>query len=106
MVYHRRTLLFVALGCGLVFLPNATLSAQQNSDANQNAGPSLQSRPGSGQDDEPDPRLRPRSDEERRQAQRAVKEELKGAYKTWLNQDVAYIISDEERKAFKNLSND
>jgi GWxTD domain-containing protein len=31
---------------------------------------------------------------------------LKGAYKTWLDQDVAYIISDEERKAFRNLSND
>jgi GWxTD domain-containing protein len=31
---------------------------------------------------------------------------LKGAYKTWLDQDVVYIISDEERKAFKSLSND
>ena len=38
--------------------------------------------------------------------QKAVRQELKGAYKTWLEQDVAYIISDEERKAFKNLSND
>jgi GWxTD domain-containing protein len=27
-------------------------------------------------------------------------------YKDWLDQDVAYIISDEERKAFKQLSND
>ena len=40
------------------------------------------------------------------EAQKAVRQELKGAYKTWLDQDVAYIISDEERKAFKNLSND
>ena len=31
---------------------------------------------------------------------------MKGAYKTWLNQDVTYIITDEERKAFKSLSND
>jgi len=31
---------------------------------------------------------------------------LKGAYKSWLDQDVAYIISDEERKAFRNLGND
>ena len=31
---------------------------------------------------------------------------MKGAYKTWLDQDVAYIITDEERKAFKSLSND
>ena len=39
-------------------------------------------------------------------AQKAVRQELKGAYKTWLDQDVTYIISDEERKAFKSLSND
>jgi GWxTD domain-containing protein len=31
---------------------------------------------------------------------------LKGAYKTWLEQDVSYIISDEERRAFRTLSND
>ncbi len=31
---------------------------------------------------------------------------MKGAYKTWLNQDVAWIITDEERKSFKKLSND
>ena len=35
-----------------------------------------------------------------------MRQELKGAYKTWLDQDVTYIISDEERKAFKSLSND
>ena len=35
-----------------------------------------------------------------------MRQELKSAYKTWLDQDVAYIITDEERKAFKNLSND
>ncbi|HVZ84970.1 MAG TPA: GWxTD domain-containing protein [Terracidiphilus sp.] len=58
------------------------------------------------QDQEVDPLKRPRSDEEIRKAQKAVRQELKGAYKTWLDQDVAYIISDDERKAFKNLSND
>jgi GWxTD domain-containing protein len=31
---------------------------------------------------------------------------LKGPYKTWLDQEVPYIISDEERKAFMSLSND
>ena len=57
-------------------------------------------------DQEADPLKRQRSDKERFEAQKAVRQELKGAYKTWLDQDVAYIISDEERKAFKNLSND
>jgi len=58
------------------------------------------------QDQEPDPLKRERSDKEKFQAQRALKGELHGAYKTWLEQDVPYIITDEERKAFKNLSND
>ncbi len=37
---------------------------------------------------------------------RTVKPELKRAYKDWLEKDVDYIISDEERKAFKKLATD
>ena len=40
------------------------------------------------------------------ESQKALRQELKGTYKTWLNQEVPYIITDEERKAFMNLSND
>lgn len=35
-----------------------------------------------------------------------LKTELGKTYKRWLNEDVAYIITDEERDAFKRLSND
>jgi GWxTD domain-containing protein len=38
--------------------------------------------------------------------QRNVKPELKKAYKDWLDKDVAYVITDEERKAFKKLETD
>jgi GWxTD domain-containing protein len=34
------------------------------------------------------------------------KEELKSVYKKWLDEDVSYIITDEERKAFKTLKTD
>jgi GWxTD domain-containing protein len=68
--------------------------SQPASDQNQNNG------------QEADPLKRERSDKDKFAAQKAVRQELKGAYKTWLEQDVAYIISDEERKAFKTLSND
>jgi len=34
------------------------------------------------------------------------KEELKSVYKKWLEEDVLYIITDEERKAFKQLKTD
>ncbi|MGI8835777.1 MAG: GWxTD domain-containing protein [Pyrinomonadaceae bacterium] len=37
---------------------------------------------------------------------RNVKPELKKAYKDWLEKDVTYIITDEERKAFKKLATD
>jgi GWxTD domain-containing protein len=40
------------------------------------------------------------------QRERNVKPELKKAYKDWLEKDVAYIITEEERKAFKKLATD
>lgn len=46
--------------------------------------------------DQPDPSNKPRN----------VKPELKKAYKDWLDKDVTYIITDEERKAFKKLATD
>jgi GWxTD domain-containing protein len=100
MMLKERVFLFAALGCGLVFTLPAGLLAQQAAD------PSVQAPPSSGQGQEPDPLKRERSDKEKFAAQKAVKQELKGAYKTWLNQDVTYIISDEETRAFKSLSND
>jgi GWxTD domain-containing protein len=58
------------------------------------------------QDPDYDPRKRQRSDKEQFAAQKNLKIELKGAYKTWLTQDVVWIITDEEAKSFKSLSND
>lgn len=37
---------------------------------------------------------------------RNIKPELKKAYKDWLEKDVTYVITDEERKAFKKLATD
>lgn len=36
----------------------------------------------------------------------ALKKELETPWKKWLNEDVAYIITDEERKAFKQMNTD
>src|SRR5208337_2536415 len=93
---HR--VLVAALGCGLAFVPANRLMGQQSANPPAPDQPKAQaaSQPSSGQDQEVDPLKRERSDKERFAAQRAVKQELKGAYKTWLTQDVAYIISDEE----------
>ena len=56
--------------------------------------------------EKPNPLKRRLSDHERIAQQQDLKHELKGEYAKWLNQDVLWIITDTERQAFKNLSND
>jgi GWxTD domain-containing protein len=58
------------------------------------------------QKDKPDPTERERTDAEKIQATKTMKQELKGSYKTWVEQDVRWIITDQELSAFKHLSND
>jgi len=85
-------------------MPIAVLRAQQPDN------PPTQAQPATGQnqggDHESDPLKRERSDKSKVKSQNELRKELKGPYKSWLDNDVAYIISDEERGAFKNLSND
>jgi GWxTD domain-containing protein len=49
---------------------------------------------------------RPMTEKERKAKQKKQRDELATPYKKWLNEDVGYIISDEERAAFKRLNND
>ena len=53
-----------------------------------------------------DPLQRPLSDKERFKQQKELRQELKGPYKKWLDEDVRWIITDQEMKSFKSLSND
>ena len=52
------------------------------------------------------PLTRQLTDKEKFQQQKELKNELHGTYRTWLDVDVRWIITDQERKAFKSLSND
>jgi GWxTD domain-containing protein len=74
------------------------LQAQQSTDK---AAP-VQAQPA----DAVDPLKRPADEKQRKKNARALKQELSKPYKKWLDEDVAYIITDEERAAFKQLSND
>jgi GWxTD domain-containing protein len=103
MTFNHRMFACAALGCGLLFTSSHGLRAQDAAPAQQQAQPAAS--PAS-QDQEPDPLKRKRSDRDQIQAQKALHQELSTAYKTWLNQDVVWIITDEETKAFKSLSND
>jgi GWxTD domain-containing protein len=56
--------------------------------------------------DQVDPLKRPLGDKERKANEKRFKQEVSGSYKKWLDEDVRWIITDEERSAFKQLSND
>jgi GWxTD domain-containing protein len=53
-----------------------------------------------------DPLKRPLDERKRKANQKALRRELAKTYKKWLDEDVRWIISDEEREAFLKLSND
>ncbi|HEY6447704.1 MAG TPA: GWxTD domain-containing protein, partial [Acidobacteriaceae bacterium] len=56
--------------------------------------------------DNQDPLKRQLSDKERLKQQKELHQELSDTYKKWLDEDVRWIITDEEKKAFLSLSND
>ncbi len=49
---------------------------------------------------------KPLSEKERRRREERLRKELETPFRKWLNEDVTYIITDEERTAFKRLSTD
>ncbi len=55
---------------------------------------------------EVDPLKKPLTQKQKKKNEKGLKQELRGPYKKWLDEDVAWIITDEERQAFRQLSND
>ncbi len=49
---------------------------------------------------------RPMTPRQQRAAEKRLRQELETPYRKWLNEDVSYIITDEERAAFKKLQTD
>jgi len=49
---------------------------------------------------------RPMTAKEKKKQEAKLKKELESPWKKWLNEDVVYIITDEEKKAFKQLQTD
>jgi GWxTD domain-containing protein len=86
--------------------PDSTASSSNTpaSSAPASAAPA-QSSPAQATD-EVDPLKRKPSEKQKKQQKASLKIELSKTYKKWLNEDVVWIITDEERAAFKQLSND
>lgn len=49
---------------------------------------------------------KPLSEKEKRKREEKLRKELMGPWKKWLNEDVTYVITDEEKSAFKRLQTD
>jgi GWxTD domain-containing protein len=49
---------------------------------------------------------KPMTEKQRRKQEEKLRKELEGPFRKWLNEDVTYIITDEERTAFRRLSTD
>ena len=79
------------------FLSGTLLFAQSEKD---------KPKPDQKQAQEQDPLKRPLTAKQKKQQEQALKTETGKFYKKWLDEDVRWIISDEERAAFKQLSND
>ncbi len=99
-VRHRFTCV-LALAAFTFLLPS--LHSQQSSPADGTAGDGTTNTVDKSVQD---PLDRPLSDKEKFKQQKDLKQELKGPYKKWLDVDVRWIITDQEEKAFKSLSND
>jgi GWxTD domain-containing protein len=82
-----------------------TDSSSADSNSSYRAPAASDSSPGQGNPDT-DPLKRPLSEKQKKANQKSLRTELSKTYKKWLDEDVRWIITDEERAAFKQLSND
>src|SRR5271167_4491466 len=81
-------------------------SSQPSTSAPGSSTPADSATAGSQTKDKVDPLKRAPTEKQKKQQGKALKIELSRVYKKWLNEDVVWIITDEERAAFKQLSND
>ena len=49
---------------------------------------------------------KPLTEKQKKKKEAQLKRELESPYRKWLNEDVSYIITDEERAAFRRLQTD
>jgi GWxTD domain-containing protein len=101
MTFRSRRFLVSVLGCGVLWVPTGVVFARQAAPATQE-----QAQPATSSDQDQDPRKRQLSDRQRYKLQKALHNELSDHDRVWLNQEVPYIITDDERKAFMNLGNE
>ncbi len=112
-MFMRSVLRASCLAIVLNILNCGALIAQSGGPSDSNASQAAPSQEDQSKDsqakkvqatDSDDPRNRPLTEKQKKENSRALAEESK-VYKKWLDEDVRWIITDEERAAFKKLSN-
>jgi len=87
---------FVGFSAAVLCLGGVSLFAAAQSDkADKKTGTSAQ-----------ETVAKPMTEKQRKKQEEKLRKELETPYKKWMSEDVAYIITDEERKAFKRLNTD
>ena len=97
-----KRLFFVFLLALLLALGLSAVAQETKSDNSDQAASGSQ---GQGSR-EADPLKRPLTEKQRKENAKSLNRELGKTYRKWLDEDVRWIIMDEERSAFKQLSND
>lgn len=97
-----RVVILVALLAALTAVLSRFAPAQESKSEKDQAASDAQTQEQKGND----PLKRSISEKQKKQNAKALKQELGKTYKKWLDEDVRWIITDEEQKAFKLLSND
>jgi GWxTD domain-containing protein len=116
VVSNQAVLRILFVSAGLLVAGAAAQQADQKpADKPTNDAAAAQAQPAAAQTeaapakpapDAVDPLKRPTNEKQKKKNERALKQELSRPYKKWLEEDVVWIITDEERAAFKQLSND
>ena len=90
----------VGLLAGVMALGFSAVSLAQD----KNAGSSDNNGAATERGNQVDPLKRPIPEKQKKKNAKALKVELSKTYQKWLDEDVRWIITDEEHKAFKQLS--
>jgi GWxTD domain-containing protein len=90
----------LSIACVSLSIVIGLFAVAQQTDQNQNPSDTKKSAP------QRETISRPLSEREKKKREEKLRKELETPYRKWLNEDVAYIITDEERAAFKRLQTD
>ncbi len=89
-----------------IAVPSALAQDPNPKPADKSAGDAAAAAQPAQSAQEVDPLKKPIDPKKKKQQEKDYRKEIKGTYKKWLDEDVVWIITDEEKAAFKQLSND